>query len=190
MAVVAAGCGSSSPSSSRPTRRRWDHRGLRADRRSRVGLVTDIGGLNDRGFNQLAYNGLKQAESELGAKGRVKQSNTDSDYVPNLQHAGAQGNDLIIAVGFLMENAVGQVSKFPNAKFAIIDVGGRRSASPERRGLLFKEQESGYLVGYLAGLVTQERQERRLVRRRPEDPAGRPLHRRLPGGRQGGRTRG
>ena len=91
----------------------------------------------------------------------------------------------MIAVGFLMESAVEKVAKeFPNTKFAIIDSGPAKPI-PNVKGLLFKEQEGGYLVGYLAGLVRQD--ERRLDRRRPEDPAGRPLHRRLPGGRQGGR---
>ena len=50
----------------------------------KVGLVTDIGGLNDHGFNHLSYEGLLQAESQLGVKGTVLQSTSGSDYVPNL----------------------------------------------------------------------------------------------------------
>jgi len=126
----------------------------------KVCLVTDIGGLNDRGFNQLAYKGLKQAKAELGADIAVKQSAKDSDYVPNLQACGAQGYQLVIAVGFLMEKAVGQVAKqFPSTKFAIIDDSVKSqgiAGAKNVRGLLFKEQESGYLVGYLTGLLNKK----------------------------------
>ena len=92
----------------------------------------------------------------------------------------------MIAVGFLMADAVDTVAKrFPDVDFAIIDFSQEelKSKPTNVRGLLFKEQEAGYLVGYLAGLLV--RSARRLAAgdrlgRRPEDPAGRPLHRRLP----------
>jgi basic membrane protein A len=125
----------------------------------RVGLVTDIGGLDDRSFNFLANRGLTQAESELGVEGRVVVSRANADYVPNLSSLAKQDYDLVIAVGFLMADAVDVVSKqFPKVSFAIVDFSQKqlKSKPANVRGLLFKEQEAGYLVGYLAGLVTKQ----------------------------------
>jgi len=121
----------------------------------RVGLVTDIGGLNDRGFNQLAYQGLQQGESELGVEIRVLESKSDADYIPNLQTLADEGFDLIISVGFLMQEATATAAEtYPDTSFAIIDA-AFDPAIPNAQGVLFKEQEAGYLVGYLAGLVTE-----------------------------------
>ncbi|NUT54797.1 MAG: BMP family ABC transporter substrate-binding protein, partial [Thermoleophilia bacterium] len=76
----------------------------------RVGLVTDIGGLDDRSFNFLANRGLARAEDELGVEGRVVISKAEADYVPNLTSLAKQDYDLEIAVGFLMANAVDTVA--------------------------------------------------------------------------------
>ena len=125
----------------------------------RVGLVTDIGGLDDRSFNFLANEGLTRAEEELGVEGRVVISRANSDYVPNLSSLAQQDYDLVIGVGFLMAEAVETVAKrFPDVNFGIIDysVTQMKSAPTNVRGLLFKEQEAGYLVGYLAGLHVAE----------------------------------
>ena len=125
----------------------------------KVGLVTDIGGLDDRSFNFLANKGLEQAESELGVKGRVVVSRSNADYVPNLSSLAKQEYDLVIAVGFLMADAVDVVAKqFPDVRFAIIDFAQEalKSKPANVRGLLFKEQEAGYLVGYLAGLLAKQ----------------------------------
>ena len=121
----------------------------------KVGLVTDIGGLNDRGFNQLAYKGLQDAESELGVEIKVLESKSDADYIPNLQTLAEQGFDPIISVGFLMTDATAKAAKaFPEVRFAIVD-SAFDPPIENAQGLLFKEQETGYLVGYMAGLVTK-----------------------------------
>jgi basic membrane protein A len=121
----------------------------------RVGLVTDIGGLNDRGFNQLANQGLERAIDELGVEGRVLESKSDADYIPNLSQLAEEGYDLVISVGFLMGEATEQAAKeFPETNFAIIDF-AYEAPPPNLQGLVFKEQEVGYLVGYLAGLKTE-----------------------------------
>jgi basic membrane protein A len=133
--------------------------GTTSAKQVKVGLVTDTGGLNDKGFNHLAYVGLQQAISQLGIKGDVKESHSDSDYVPNLTGFASSGYDLVIAVGFLMQTAVGTVSaQFPNTKFAIID-GDPTDANSnivQRSnvvGLHFKEQEAGALVGVISGML-------------------------------------
>jgi len=57
----------------------------------KVGLVTDVGGLNDRSFNQAANEGLKRAKSQLGIDARVLISKSNADYVPNLSTLARQG---------------------------------------------------------------------------------------------------
>ena len=124
----------------------------------KIGLVTDIGGLDDRSFNFLANKGLQRAEDELGVDGRVVISKAEADYVPNLTRLAREDYDLVVAVGFLMAAALEEVSaRFPDVNFAIIDSSqSEMKTKPKNvRGLLFKEQEAGYLVGYLAGLITK-----------------------------------
>jgi basic membrane protein A and related proteins len=126
----------------------------------KVGLVTDLGQLNDRGFNQLAYEGLKRAQRELGIKGRVVQSASASDYIPNMRRLARDGYDLIIGVGFAQGDAIDTVaSRFPQGKFVIIDVDQSSLKHKPKNvvGLIFKEQEVGYLAGYLAGLAEKRR---------------------------------
>ncbi|HWF50206.1 MAG TPA: BMP family ABC transporter substrate-binding protein [Solirubrobacteraceae bacterium] len=124
----------------------------------KVGLVTDIGGLNDHGFNHLAYEGLLTAEKQLGIQGRVLPSSSGADYLPNLTTLAQQGYNLVIPVGFLMAAATDSVAKqFPNVKFAMIDSDATAEKGDPKNieGLLFKEQEAGYLAGYLAGLYAK-----------------------------------
>ena len=121
----------------------------------RVALVTDIGQLSDRGFNQLAFEGLKRAGRELGIETRVVESKSTADYVPNYASLARQGFDLIIGVGFAQGDAIDTAAaRFPNTKFAIVDVDqtGLKHTPSNLVGLLFKEQEAGFLAGYLAGL--------------------------------------
>jgi basic membrane protein A and related proteins len=125
----------------------------------KAAVVTDIGGLNDRSFNFLANKGLEDAESQLGTQGRVFLSKSNGDYIPNLQTAAQQKNDLTVSVGFLMGDATATVAKkFPSNNFAIIDFSASalKGKPTNVEGLLFKEQEAGYLAGYLAGLWAKD----------------------------------
>ncbi len=120
-------------------------------------LVTDIGGLNDKSFNHLAYVGLQQAQKR-GIKGRVIQSKSPADYIPNLQACVKSGAGITIGVGFLMTDAMDAVAtSYPSNKFAIVDVDvtSMKHKPKNVQGLLFKEQEAGYLVGYAAGLYVK-----------------------------------
>jgi basic membrane protein A len=126
-----------------------------------VGLITDIGQLDDDGFNELAYRGLQRAEAELGIRGRVVESASAADYIPNMTSLARQGYDLIIGVGFAQGDALGNVAqRFPETKFAIIDVDQEfvPGKPANVQGLLFREEEVGYLVGYLAGLQEKRRE--------------------------------
>jgi basic membrane protein A and related proteins len=121
----------------------------------KVALITDAGQLNDRGFNQLAYEGLQRAEKELGIDGRVVESRTASDYVPNMTTLAREGYELIIGVGFAQGDAIATVAKtFPDKKFVIIDVdqSGLKGKPANVVGMLFREEQVGYLAGYLAAL--------------------------------------
>ncbi len=133
----------------------------RASSDVKVGLVTDVAGLGDKSFNYLAGEGLKQAEKKFGIEGDVTVSKSNNDYVRNITKYALRGYDLIIAVGYLEEQAVGQVAKkFPKVKFAIIDDSVTVKALkglPNVQGILYKEWEAGYLVGYLAGLFEKSK---------------------------------
>ncbi|HHW56870.1 MAG TPA: BMP family ABC transporter substrate-binding protein [Clostridia bacterium] len=122
----------------------------------KVGLVTDVGGINDHSFNQMAYEGLQRAAKELGVTVNVIQSKKMEDYVPNLTNLAQQGYDLVIAVGFMMHDATEEVSqKFPNTKFMIID--SEITDKPNVASAMFKTEQCGYLVGAMAGLVEKEK---------------------------------
>ena len=151
VALLAAGCGGGSSGSSTPAA----GSGGSGGKVFKIGLVTDIGGLDDKSFNHLAFVGIQRAKSQLGVDFKVLESHQESEYVPNLQTLAAQHYDLVIAVGFLMDGAIKKVAKaFPDVNFAIID-DAPDPALPNVQGLLFKEQESGYLAGYLAALTSK-----------------------------------
>jgi basic membrane protein A len=145
--LLAAGCGGNDDAAEVTTQQ---------EEAIQVGLVTDIGQLNDRGFNALAYKGLKRAEADLGVQIRVIESKSAADYIPNMSSLARRGFDLIIGVGFAQGNAVDAAArKWPQTRFAIIDVD---QASLKHRpknvvGLLFREEQVGYLAGYLAARV-------------------------------------
>jgi basic membrane protein A len=147
--LALAGCGSSDDNGAVATTT------AAGEERLRVGLITDLGQLDDNGFNELAFKGLTRAEKELGIKGRVIESASAADYIPNMTALARQGYDLIIGVGFAQGDAVGKAAQsFPDTRFAIIDVD--QAYVPGKpanvQGLLFREEEAGYLAGYLAGL--------------------------------------
>jgi basic membrane protein A and related proteins len=152
--VLAAGCGGSN-SSSKSGNSTTATSTTASGRVVKIGLVTDVGGLNDRGFNHLAYLGLQEAAAKLGVKYKVNLSASSGEYVPNLADFARKGYDLTIGVGFTEAQAIDTVAtEFPKSHFAIVDVDQTTEPHmpPNLLGLLFREQEVGYLAGYLAGL--------------------------------------
>lgn len=123
---------------------------------AKVALVTDIGGLNDKGFNHLAYLGIKRAETKLGVDGRVFITQQSQDRVGNLQSAAKDGYGLVVATGF---NFIGDLpnvaSSFKSTKFVGVDIPAAAvtPAQSNYHGLVFREEQAGYLVGYVAGLM-------------------------------------
>lgn len=127
-----------------------------AGKKIKAGLVTDVGGVNDRSFNQSAWEGLKQVNQEIGAEIKHTESKQNADYVTNLSRYAKSGYDVVFAVGFLMQDALKEVApKYPDVKFAIID--GDAPDLPNCVSYKFREEEGSFLVGALAGSVTKSK---------------------------------
>ena len=125
----------------------------------KAGVVTDIGGLNDRSFNFLANKGLEDSQDELGVETRVLLSESNADYIPNLTTLTQQQFDIIVPVGFRMGDATNTMAtQVPDASFAIVDFPATVLEDKPKNveGLLFAEQEAGYLAGYVAGLWAKD----------------------------------
>jgi len=154
VALAVTACGSKKSASSPTTTS-----GTTAATAFKVGLSTDIGGLNDRSFNHLAYVGLQKAQQDLGVQTRVVQSASPADYIPNLSKLAEEGYNLVIGVGYTEIDALKAVAKqFPKTHFAIVDVSNADEGGLKNvQGLLFREQEAGYLAGYAAGLAAKQR---------------------------------
>ena len=118
-----------------------------------VAVVLDTGGENDRSFNEYTLKGAREAADELGIPFAYVVSEAATDYDRNIENFVSEGYGLIITVGFLMGDATtAAAAAHPDVKFAIID------SVPEgdnATGLLFAEDEVGYLAGVLAGCMTQ-----------------------------------
>ncbi|TXK74584.1 BMP family ABC transporter substrate-binding protein [Paenibacillus sp. N3.4] len=126
-----------------------------ADKKSSltVSMVTDVGGVNDNSFNQSAWEGLKAFEAQTGSKVDNLQSQSDADYVTNLNQFVKNKRSLIWGIGFMMGDAMKQVAVAnKDSKFAIIDA---VVDAPNVASVTFKENEGSYLVGVVAGLMTK-----------------------------------
>jgi len=127
-----------------------------------AGFVTDAGGLHDQSFNDLAWLGVRDARRQMGIKDQVLASKAEADYVRNLTRLAQSHASIVIAVGTSMARAVYQVAqKYPGERFAIVDARPKdapahESDLPNVANLFFKEQESGYLVGVIAGLMEKQ----------------------------------
>ena len=120
----------------------------------KVGLITDVGGVNDGSFNQSSWEGLERAGEELGVTVNYLESATDADYAPNLETFVDEDYDLIISVGYMLADATRAAAEAnPDTKFAIID--DSSIDLPNVTSLIFHAEQASYLVGYVAGLTTK-----------------------------------
>ncbi len=123
-----------------------------------IAMVTDVGGVDDKSFNQSAWEGVQQFGKENGLeKGTggydYLQSKSDADYHTNLNSLVRRDFDLVFGVGFLMNDAVKEIAdQQPNAKLAIID---SEVDAPNVVSVLFKEQEGAFLAGVVAAEMSQ-----------------------------------
>ncbi|OKL53154.1 BMP family ABC transporter substrate-binding protein [Bowdeniella nasicola] len=127
-------------------------------------MVSDEGGFDDRSFNQSGFEGLKKAESELGVKVQTAESRSPGDYQQNIDSLINQNCNLIIGVGFLLNNAIRDSAKAnPDVNFALIDsriTEGQGDTFkvldlPNAKPLVFNTAEAGYLAGYVAAGMSE-----------------------------------
>jgi basic membrane protein A and related proteins len=126
----------------------------------RVGLVFDIGGKNDKSFNEAAYRGLERARTELGVQVQYIEPTEGADRESAMRQLAARNVDLVIGVGFIFGPDLERLSKqFPNVKFAGIDYSPSPGVGdiPNLAGLRFREHEGSFLVGAIAGLTTHSK---------------------------------
>jgi basic membrane protein A and related proteins len=126
----------------------------------RVGLVFDVGGKNDKSFNEAAYRGLERARVELGVRVQYIEPTEGADRESAMRQLAASGVDLVIGVGFIFGPDLERLSKqFPNVKFAGIDYSPSPGVGdiPNLAGLRFREHEGSFLVGAIAGLTTRSK---------------------------------
>lgn len=135
------------------------------EKKFRVGLVTDVGGVNDKSFNQSAWAGTQKAATELGAEAKFIESKQVTDYEKNIDQFATEGYDMIITVGFLMGDATALKAKeYPDIQFAIVDFAyfPAEAGAPDPyttdlknvTSLMFAEDQVGYLAGVLAGCMS------------------------------------
>ncbi len=117
--------------------------------------VTDVGGVDDKGFNQLAFEGLQRAADEFGLTAEVLESASDADYATNIQSFIDKGCDLIVTVGFLLGDATAEAAaNNPDQQFAIIDF-GYETPIPNVKTLNFNTAEPSFVAGYLSAGMTE-----------------------------------
>ena len=121
----------------------------------RVGLVTDVGKVDDKSFNQSAWEGVQCAQRNLGAEVRFIETTNPVDYGRNIEQFAQDNYDVIVTVGFALgEETINQAKKYPNIRFIGVDQFQAEDIS-NLAGVIFDEDKAGYLAGYLAGLLTK-----------------------------------
>ncbi len=121
----------------------------------RVGLVTDVGKIDDKSFNQSAWEGVQCAQKNLGADVKFIETTDPKDYAKNIDTFAQDKYDVIVTVGFALGDATSEAAKkYPNIKFIGIDQ-AQSATVANLAGLIFNEDRAGYLAGYLAGLMTK-----------------------------------
>ncbi|GAB4429310.1 MAG: hypothetical protein Kow0031_09840 [Anaerolineae bacterium] len=119
----------------------------------KFGEVTDVGGVDDKGFNQLAWTGLQRAGQDFGAEVQFLESQQQTDYEKNINEFINQGYNGIVTVGFLLADATKAASEAnPDIPFAIVDYPSQTSGD---MGLLFNVDEPSFMAGYLAAGMTE-----------------------------------
>lgn len=121
----------------------------------KIGMVADVGGINDESFNQSAWEGLQKAEKELGIEVKVIESKQASEYLGNIETLADEDMDLIIGVGNTMVQDIKiQAQNYPDKQFAIVDETYEEIPS-NITPILFKENEAAFLTGLIAGKMTK-----------------------------------
>ncbi len=123
----------------------------------KIGLVTDVGKIDDKSFNQSAWDGVQKAKKDLGAEVKYIETTDPKDYAKNIEQFASANYNVIVTVGFgLAEATVAAAKKYPNIKFIGIDQFQAPGAEiPNLAGLIFDEDKAGFLAGALAAQMTK-----------------------------------
>ena len=121
----------------------------------KIGMVADIGGINDESFNQSAWEGLQRAEKDLGVEIKVIESKQSSEYIQNMESLLDEDVDMLIGVGYTMKDDLQkEAENYPDKQFVLVDE--TYDKIPENvTPVLFKESEAAYLTGLIAGKMTK-----------------------------------
>ena len=116
----------------------------------KVGMVSDIGGIDDGSFNENTWAGLQMAQEQLGVQAQFIESSAQADYEKNITELAEQEYDLIITVGFLLGDATAKMAEvYPETNFAIVDF-AYDPGIPNVAGIVFDTDEAAFPIGYLA----------------------------------------
>lgn len=154
LTVVLTGCGNNNNNAAKGETNAGTNAGTNAPKSDfKFGMVTDIGGVNDKSFNQSAWEALQALEKETGSGVKYLQSKSNADYEPNLNSFVKDGYNLTWGIGFDLGDAIKKVAtENPNANLAIID---SVVEAPNVASVTFSENEGSFLVGVVAGLTTK-----------------------------------
>jgi basic membrane protein A and related proteins len=154
LSVVLAGCGGAKqPAAPEAPKTETQTPATPAAKAFKVGMATDVGGLNDESFNQAAYEGLKKAKADFDATINAVESKRNEDYEPNFRNLMDQEYDLVWGIGFLMKDAVTKMStENPKQKFGLID---EVVTAPNVASVTFHEEEGSFLMGVMAAKMTK-----------------------------------
>jgi basic membrane protein A len=120
-----------------------------------VGLVTDVGEIDDKSFNQSAWEGVQQAEADLDATVEFVETKDAKDYGANIDLFAEQDYDVIVTVGFALgEATIEAAGRYPDIQFIGVDQ-FQAETVPNVAGLIFPEDKSGFLAGVLAGMMSE-----------------------------------
>lgn len=155
MVLALAACGSTTTSSTAGTTES-DTSDAATDKVYKIGMVTDVGGVNDQSFNQTSWEGLQALAAEDSSfEVKYLESATDADYAVNIETFIDEDYDLIICVGYMLADATREAAQaYPDQKFAIID-DSTNADLPNVACLMFDQNVASYLVGVVAGIATE-----------------------------------
>lgn len=123
-----------------------------------AGIVFDVGGIDDKSFNESAYRGLQRAQKELGVDTEYYQPSQPADRKTGLRRLSGKKSKVIVGVGFIFTDEMVVAAKdFPDIKFGCVDMVDKPEGEipPNLVGLKFREEQGSFLVGAIAGLVTK-----------------------------------
>lgn len=123
------------------------------NKKLQVGIMLSDAGLGDQSFSDLGFAGLEKARDELNIEFDYLEIKDTKTYEAGLEELVQQENDLIIGLGFSMQEPVEEIaSKYPDSTFLLIDA---ISDLPNVFNVTFKEEEASYLIGAIAGMKTE-----------------------------------